>query len=147
MDKLYAAYGSNLNLKQMAHRCPSAIAYAKGVLNNWELVYRGKKNNAHATIIKKSGSFVPVLIWEISPHNEYQLDIYEGFPYYYFKKNVLVDLNGMKKKAMVYIMDEHQPPGKPTLRYINTIRAGYIDNNMDISIFERSLEINSIECT
>ena len=55
MGKLYIAYGSNLNLAQMAARCPSASVYAKGVLNNWELVYRGRKANSHATIIKKAG--------------------------------------------------------------------------------------------
>ena len=65
MKKLYIAYGSNLNLAQMAARCPSARVYAKGVLNNWELVYRGHKANAHATIIRKRGSTVPVLVWEI----------------------------------------------------------------------------------
>ena len=53
MKKLYVAYGSNLNLAQMAARCPSASVYAKGVLNNWALVYRGRKANSHATIIKK----------------------------------------------------------------------------------------------
>lgn len=55
MGKLYIAYGSNLNLTQMAARCPSAKVYAKGVLNNWELVYRGRKANSHATIVKKQG--------------------------------------------------------------------------------------------
>ncbi len=147
MGKFYIAYGSNLNLAQMAARCPSARVYAKGVLNNWELVYRGAKRNSHATIERKSGSTVPVLVWEIQTIDEYRLDIYEGYPRYYFKKNIMVDIGGRKKKAMVYIMDERQLPGKPSACYIETIRRGYIDNNMDISIFEKSLEKNSIECT
>ncbi len=65
MGKLYVAYGSNLNLAQMTARCPSAKVLVKGVLNNWSLVYRGSGKNAHATIIRKRGSMVPVLIWEI----------------------------------------------------------------------------------
>lgn len=146
MGKLYIAYGSNLNLAQMAARCPYASIYAKGVLNNWELVYRGSKTNSHATIIKKQGSTVPVLVWEIQPYDEYRLDIYEGYPHYYFKKDIMVDIDGKKKKAMVYIMNQKQLPGKPSIQYINTIRQGYIDNNMDINIFEKSLEKNSIEC-
>ena len=32
MGKLYIAYGSNLNLAQMAARCPSASIYAAGLL-------------------------------------------------------------------------------------------------------------------
>lgn len=147
MGKLYIAYGSNLNLAQMAARCPSAKVYAKGVLNNWELVYRGSERNSHATIEKKSGSIVPVLVWEIQPIDEYQLDIYEGYPRYYFKKNIMVNIEERKKKAMVYIMDERQLPGRPSVSYIKTIRQGYIENDMDISIFEKSLEINFIECT
>ena len=146
MGKLYIAYGSNLNLAQMAARCPSASVYAKGVLNNWELVYRGRKANSHATIIRKQGSTVPVLVWEIQPADECRLDIYEGYPHYYFKKNIMVDIGGKKKKAMVYIMDERQLPGKPSASYVRTILQGYIDNDMDTSIFEKSLEVNSIEC-
>ena len=84
MGKLYIAYGSNLNLAQMAARCPSASVYAKGVLNNWELVYRGSKTNSHATIIRQHGFTVPVLVWDIQPYDESRLDIYEGYPHYYF---------------------------------------------------------------
>lgn len=53
MGKLYVAYGSNLNLKQMAYRCPSASIYGTGQLTNWELLYRGSATNSHATIAKK----------------------------------------------------------------------------------------------
>lgn len=147
MGKLYIAYGSNLNLAQMAARCPSARVYAKGVLNNWKLVYRGAERNSHATIERKLGSIVPVLVWEIQPIDEFRLDIYEGYPGYYFKKNIMVDIEGRKKKAMVYIMNEQQLPGRPSISYIETIRRGYIDNDMDVSIFEKSLETNTIECT
>ena len=146
MKKLYAAYGSNLNLLQMAKRCPSAKVYSKGTLNNWELVYRGSEENSHATIVRKNGSSVPVLVWEIQPYDEYRLDIYEGYPRYYFKKNVMVNIDGNKKKAMVYIMDLSQHPGRPSNHYVEIIRQGYIDNDLDISVFENSLERNSIEC-
>lgn len=146
MGKLYIAYGSNLNLAQMAARCPSASVYAKGLLNNWELVYRGSKTNSHATIIRKQGSIVPVLVWEIQPEDEHRLDIYEGYPHYYFKKNIMATIAEKKKKAMAYIMNEKQLPGIPSAQYIRTILQGYVDNDMDISIFQKSLEINSIEC-
>jgi len=130
----------------MAARCPSARVYTKGVLNNWKSVYRGTERNSHATIERKAGSTVPVLVWEIQPRDEYRLDIYEGYPRYYFKKNIMVNIGEKTKKAMVYIMDERQLPGRPSPGYIETIRQGYIDNDMDILIFEKSLEVNSIEC-
>ena len=146
MEKLYIAYGSNLNLHQMAARCPSATIYATGLLHNWELIFRGSPSNSHATIRRCVGKTVPVLIWNINPFDEKQLDIYEGYPIYYFKKDIMVDINGKKKKAMVYIMDENQNPGIPSHHYVQTILQGYRDNNFNLEVLSNALEINSIEC-
>lgn len=40
MSKLYVAYGSNLNLKQMAYRCPTATLVGTGVIENYELQFK-----------------------------------------------------------------------------------------------------------
>lgn len=146
MSKLYVAYGSNLNLEQMARRCPTATIYATGILNNWELEYRGAMGNSHATIRRKKGSYVPVLVWEIEDSDESSLDRYEGYPVYYYKQNVMVNIDGNKKKAMVYIMSPSRRPGKPSKHYTETIRQGYIDNSFDLEYFEETLERNSIAC-
>ncbi len=146
MGKLYIAYGSNLNLHQMAFRCPSASIYAKGILMNWELLFRGTKGNAHATIKRKKGASVPVLVWEIQPEDEDRLDLYEGYPKYYYKKNIMVEIRGKKKKAMVYIMDESHSPGRPSAQYIRTICQGYQDNSFDAEILAGFLRANTIEC-
>ena len=146
MGKLYVAYGSNLHLAQMAARCPSATIYGTGLLNNWELLYRGMDGNAHATIARKKGAVVPVLVWNIEPSDEIRLDRYEGYPRYYFKQNVMVEVNGQKKLAMVYIMDLMKRPATPSKYYIETIRQGYMDNDLDITYFEDSLDVNRIEC-
>jgi hypothetical protein len=144
--KLYVAYGSNLNLAQMRVRCPHASIYASTVLNNWELIYRGAPTNSHATIRRKKGCMLPVLVWSISDYDEEQLDMYEGYPTYYYKKNIMVNINGFKKKAMVYIMNESRLPGKPSQRYIRTIQQGYLDNDFDINVLIKSLELNKDEC-
>lgn len=146
MSRLYVAYGSNLNLSQMALRCPDAKIYGVGVLNNWELLFRGSPTNSHATIKRHSDKSVPVLVWSISETDEQQLDRYEGFPVYYYKKDVMVNIDGKKKKAMVYIMNERRLPGIPSARYVQTIRQGYIDNDLDLDFLEDALELNSIEC-
>lgn len=146
MGKLYIAYGSNLNLTQMASRCPSASVYSIGRLNNWELLYRGRNGNAHATIKRKKGSSVPVLVWHIEPSDERRLDIYEGYPHYYFKQNVMIDIGTQKKKAMVYLMDLRQQAARPSYTYVKTIQQGYVDNNLDMEYFENSLHQNYIEC-
>lgn len=147
MKKLYVAYGSNLNLSQMALRCPTARVYSAGSLNNWELIFRGSKTGAYATIQRKKGSSVPVVVWEIQSKDEKNLDIYEGYPRFYFKQNVMVDLPNGKKKAMVYIMDTSRLPGIPTDRYVETVSQGYLDNNLDMEYLQEALIRNRMECT
>lgn len=145
MGKLYIAYGSNLNLAQMAIRCPTATIYASGILKNWEIVYRGELTNSYATIRKKEGSNIPVLVWNIQDPDEQELDIYENFPLLYHKEIIEVDSNGTKIEGMIYVMNQNEKPGKPSLSYIKTIQQGYIDNSFDLEYLEKTLEINSNE--
>lgn len=145
--KLYVAYGSNLNLEQMARRCPDATIVAKGVVEDYALKYRGSKTGAYATIIKEKGKKVPVLVWNISPADESKLDVYEGFPTFYYKKTVLVRLeNGRKIRAMAYIMFDEALPGVPSNYYMRTIYDGYIANGLDLNILFESFDDNDEEC-
>jgi hypothetical protein len=75
---LNLAYGSNLNLGQMAYRCPTAKVYGKGMLLDYQLLFKGREDNAYATIEPKRGSKVPVLVWELQPEDEKALDYYAG---------------------------------------------------------------------
>lgn len=146
MSKLYIAYGSNLNLTQMAARCPSARVYAVGRLNNWQLVFRGLRASSHATIKRRKGYSVPVVVWTIQPQDERRLDIYEGYPTYYRKQDIMVEIGSQKRKAMVYVMNEAARPGRPAYSYVNTIRRGYFDNGLDMASLDAALEYNSLEC-
>lgn len=117
--KLYIAYGSNLNKEQMKYRCPLARPVQSGYLDNWQLIYRGSKTGAYASIRYKKGYRVPVGIWEITAHDERYLDMYEGYPSFYQKKNIYVYLeDGSKVKAMAYIMRPDAAPGTPSLKNI-----------------------------
>ena len=40
-EKLYIAYGSNLNLNQMSMRCPEAMPVGTAMLDGWQLTFRG----------------------------------------------------------------------------------------------------------
>ncbi len=144
--KNYIAYGSNLNIAQMAHRCPNSRIVATGILKNYRLVFRGVRGNAHATVEPQKGSSVPVAIWKVPVSDERNLDIYEGFPAYYFKKTLKVDLpNGKKMSGMIYLMDLARVPNTPSVSYINTIATGYQDCNLDINVFLEALQFNSKE--
>ena len=48
--KLYIAYGSNLNLPQMAKRCPTAKVVGTSEIKDYALVFRGGGHGAVATI-------------------------------------------------------------------------------------------------
>lgn len=50
MAKLYVAYGSNLNKDQMQWRCPRAKFVGTGVIEDYELQFKGSLRGAHATI-------------------------------------------------------------------------------------------------
>lgn len=119
--KLYVAYGSNLNLAQMARRCPTAKVVGIGVLKDYQLTFRRV-----ATIEKKKGAETPVGVWEITKTDEQALDIYEGYPHLYRKETVSVELKDRTVEAMVYIMNSGEPE-LPMEFYYHTILEGYDD--------------------
>lgn len=126
MEKYYIAYGSNLNYIQMMIRCPKAKIAGTATLEGWELLFKGSKTGSYLTIEPKEGSKVPVAIWKITEENERALDIYEGFPNFYYKEGIEVTMNsGRKIKAFAYIMHEERPTGIPTIAYLNTCKSGY----------------------
>lgn len=148
MNKLYIAYGSNLHLEQMAYRCPGAKVIFKGVVKDYTLVYRGSKTGAYATIIPCKGDYVPVAVWAINEYHEQCLDRYEGFPTFYYKKDLYVNLeNGERIKAMAYIMFDGAKVGKPSMHYLETCSQGYLDNGLDMVKFEESIIRNRKEMT
>ena len=58
--RLYVAYGSNLNIRQMKYRCPGAKLYGRGVIEDYALQFKGQPHGAFATIAPKEGASVPV---------------------------------------------------------------------------------------
>ncbi len=124
--KYYIAYGSNLSVEQMAHRCPDAKVAGMAAIKDWKLVFR-----THATIEPAKGRVVPVLIWEISEKDERNLDCYEGYPSYYRKEDLTVtmtDLEGRNPQevtAMAYLMNDGRPIRRPWQSYYDVLAEGY----------------------
>ncbi len=136
--KIYLAYGSNLNLKQMAQRCPTAKVLGATTLKDYQLLFKGAFGNAHATIEPSKGSEVPVLLWGVTAEDEKRLDRYEGYPHYYVKETVKVKLGKKTVEAMVYIMNDGYKFNPPSVYYYETIREGYKDNNLPLSKLENA---------
>lgn len=103
-ETLYFAYGSNINLEQMEHRCPDAQLVGPVTLQNYELQFRG---SGFATVAPRESSVVHGLMWKLPPTSEQTLDRYEGYPRHYIKETVTVQtVDGSKIPVMAYIMAE-----------------------------------------
>jgi len=138
-NKLYIAYGSNLNLEQMANRCPTAKVVGPSKIKDYRLLFRGAHAGAVATIEPLKGDIVPVLVWEITPADEAALDRYEGWPFLYRKGMLKVRLNGKSVQAMVYVMNEGRPLGQPSCYYYSTILDGYKSVDFDVEILRKAV--------
>lgn len=138
-ERLYIAYGSNLNLEQMQRRCPTAKVVGSAKLRNWRLWFRGGVHSAVATIERENGYTVPVLVWQLQPRDEDALDRYEGFPFLYHKETLRLTVNGKRVYAMAYIMNaDRHPYGAPSTDYLATIREGYERFGFDIAILHNA---------
>lgn len=129
-EKYYIAYGSNLNVRQMMERCP--LAKIKGVseIPDYELLFKGSKTGSYLTIEPRKNSKVPVAIWSITQEDEKALDRYEGFPTFYYKKEMKLPvtfLSGETRNidAFAYIMHENRKIGMPAFYYVETCLEGY----------------------
>ena len=135
--QLYIAYGSNINLEQMAYRCPHSKVVGTSEIKNFELEFREV-----ATIVPKENMKVPVLIWELDERDLPMLNKYEGFPSFYRQEKIPFEMDGKSYEGMAYLMN-HGTISPPSPQYYNTILQGYRENGLDESYLETALE-NSI---
>ena len=138
-QKIYIAYGSNMNMHQMLEeRCPTAKDLGISYLNGYRLLFRANKNgNVYATIEEDASSSVPVVLWAIDKECEDTLDRREGWfrdnpsNSFYLKKIISVDFNGESVPGIVYIMTNYGKEGKPSDAYLNRILDGYREHGID----------------
>lgn len=138
--RYYIAYGSNLNIRQMKMRCPSARIIGTSEVPNYELLFKGSKTGSYLTIEPKENSTVPVAVWEVTQKDELALDRYEGFPAFYYKAEMTLPIKGIRtgkvrqRRVFVYIMHEDRPIGVPSVYYLRTCLEGYDDFGFDSKI-------------
>ena len=148
-ERLYLAYGSNLNIPQMRSRCPNARIVGTAELPGWRLMYKGSKSGNYLTIEQAEGHTVPVAVWAVSESDERSLDRYEGFPTFYYKKELTVTLREMgsgssrEVKAFVYIMHEDRKLGLPAKEYVNRCTVGYEAFGFDTALLDEAYEFSS----
>lgn len=143
-NKIYAAYGSNMNISQMAKRCPAAKVIGTGTLKDYRLTFRGVDRGV-ANIEKKENCDVPIVLWRITEACEKSLDVYEGYPNLYTKSEIEVKQNdGKIVSAMAYVMTAQYEnrPAEPTKHYFGIIETGYIENELPLRILREALNTN-----
>ncbi len=137
-ETLYFAYGSTINRRTMARRCPEpndAKVVEPAVLDNYELVFRqkGPRTFGMETIRLKEGRQVQGLLWRIKSEREESLDIYHWYPYIYEKQEIILRTrSGKQVQALVYIMPHEQEllPQLPTYAYYSQILEGFRQNGL-----------------
>lgn len=138
---IYLAYGSNLNVEQMKHRCPDARKIGATVIENYKLNFRGtRRGSGVANIERCKGCTVPVGIWSITKADEESLDMYEGYPFLYMKDYLRFTYGEREYFGLAYIMRPGHPVMEPTGWYEDTIRIGYADFGIDTLPLEQALE-------
>ena len=120
---LYFAYGSNLHHLQMKRRCKDSSFLKTINLKGFRLTFR----NMYADIELKRNSIVVGALFEISKNDEKKLDVYEDYPIVYKKYY----FGHYGKKVMTYIMVNKTSFTFPTDRYLNIIKKGYNDCNLN----------------
>ena len=78
---LYAAYGSNLDPRQMLERAPHSPPAGSGWLLGWRLTFGGEErgwDGPLATLVEDIGSQVFVMLYDVPAMDEAGLDAWEG---------------------------------------------------------------------
>ena len=131
---LYFAYGSNLHHQQMKRRCKDSYFIKKIILKDYSLTFRSKYGAADIEEIK--GKKVYGALYDISKSDERKLDMYEEYPTVYTK----MFFKYKDQKIMTYIMPKKTKIAAPTARYLNIIKQGYKDCNINMKSLNAALQ-------
>jgi hypothetical protein len=129
----------------MMTRCPDARVIGTSVIKDYRLLFKGSRSGSYLTIEPAKGYSVPVGVWEVTEQDERNLDCYEGFPNFYYKKELKLPIEGIRtgrirvRDAFVYIMHEERLLGIPDRRYVRTCSQGYKQFGFDQRILEEAL--------
>ena len=123
MPIFYFAYGSNMNLDQMAMRCPGADVGPVACLGGWKYFING---NGYAGIEKDDNSEVIGCLWTLKDKHWKALDHYEGVAGgYYERMEMDLELLGEQStvRCWVYLSCNYEY-GVPAARYQQVVVEG-----------------------
>lgn len=133
--KYYLAYGMNTNLEQMAQRCPDAKSLGKVKLRGHKLAFK-----TFCDAVKSPGDVMECVLWSITDDCERALDVLEGYPDFYGKKEVEVYHNNQKIRAMIYYMTDYYISGYPSESYLRMVIEGYHSHSISGSYISDAID-------
>lgn len=143
--RYYFAYGMNTNIREMTHRCPDAVCVGAAKIKNYRLVFR-----THADIERSENNVICGVLWKITARCENSLDLLEGYPYYYDKRDFIVEVDkpieGMTNfVAMAYQMVDQNFYSPPSQHYVDCLVDGYVNNGVNVDQIYWALEESNNE--
>ncbi|GHE33888.1 gamma-glutamylcyclotransferase [Streptosporangium violaceochromogenes] len=121
---VYAAYGSNMDPKQMAQRAPHSPMRGSGWLQGWRLTFGGNDlgwEGALATIVEDPDEQVFVVLYDVPEWDETTLDQWEGATRgLHHKVRLRVQTLDGEVLAWLYVLDGYEG-GLPSARYLGTL--------------------------
>jgi len=126
--RYYFAYGSNMDERQMALRCPNAKLVGRASLADHSFLINER---GVASVAVAPNRVVHGLLWTISRTDEKALDRYEGVADGLYRKEVLQikQKSGGAVDALVYIASSSNP-GVPRTGYMKRIKRTAIEHGL-----------------
>ncbi|MEV2266793.1 gamma-glutamylcyclotransferase [Nonomuraea africana] len=122
--RLYAAYGSNMDPKQMAMRAPHSPVQGVGWLQGWRLTFCGegaRGEGALASIVEEPDHQVFVVLYDVPEWDEASLDQWEGASRgVYHKVRLRVQTLDGEVLAWFYVLDSYEG-GLPSASYLGSL--------------------------
>lgn len=119
---LYAAYGSNLDPRQMTTRCPHSPLRGTGWLTGWRITFGGEGwDGALPTLVEDDISQVFVALYDVTEGDEQLLDEWESASsgLYHKVRLRIATLDG-QPAAWVYVLNDFEG-GRPSARTLGLL--------------------------
>ena len=145
VEMYYFSYGSNMSLRRLRLRVPSASCIGSGFLQEHELRFhkvssRDGSAKCDAVFTASSDQCIHGVVYRIGEAEKPGLDRAEGLGFGYEQKNVWIEMEGgVEVQASCYFATEIAPHLKPLDWYREHVLRGARENNLP-GAYIRSIE-------
>ena len=150
---LYFGYASNTSTDRIRNSAISTATFVStGYIDDYKLSFYlangkiGSWGGAMATLDNSEGSRIWGVIWKAKRDDITGLDKQESVPHDFNRfEKIITTENGEKFYCLLYMMNEEAKlPGKPSLKYIETLREGAKEHNFPKEYQEMLARVENI---